>query len=194
MKPEDLSRLEASRARLLLRLDEGWRAWLVAVAAVSGDAVADEPVVERWTLRDLINHVTSWEQEFLKALPIILAGERLPRYSDLYGGIDAFNAREFERARELSPAQIRLAAAETHALLVETVSGLPGGGAVEREATAASAQRYVRALSRARGAGAGAVGEAVAALRAIWIGIGRAHVLSTGSGCYSKDFSGTLRG
>ena len=45
-----------------------------------------------WSIKDIIAHVTTWEGEALTHLPRILAGEKSPRYSVTYGGIDAFNA------------------------------------------------------------------------------------------------------
>jgi hypothetical protein len=55
-------------------------------------------VTAHWSVRDVMNHITTWENEALKALPVIMEGKRLPRYM----GIDAFNAREQERKRHLS--------------------------------------------------------------------------------------------
>jgi len=44
-------------------------------------------------VKDILGHVSIWEEESLKYLPLILRGEKTPRYSKLYGGIDAFNAQ-----------------------------------------------------------------------------------------------------
>jgi hypothetical protein len=46
-----------------------------------------------WSVRDIIAHVTTWEEEALKHLPSILEDRRPSRYSVTYGGIDAFNAQ-----------------------------------------------------------------------------------------------------
>ena len=64
-------------------------------------------------------------REFLKAVPLILAGERLPRYSDLYGGIDAFNALTQERTRARTVPEVRSDLTSTHTLLLETLSAMP---------------------------------------------------------------------
>ena len=58
------------------------------------DAELMEPgVTGAWSVKDIIPHVTGWEEEALTHLPLILAGGRPPRYSVRYGGIDAFNAQ-----------------------------------------------------------------------------------------------------
>ncbi|HOG77183.1 MAG: DinB family protein [Chloroflexi bacterium] len=49
-------------------------------------------VVGTWSVKDILGHVTSWEQETLSTLPEILAGKPAPVYSQIYGSIDTFNA------------------------------------------------------------------------------------------------------
>jgi hypothetical protein len=45
-------------------------------------------VTKAWSVKDIIAHVTTWEEEALKHLPAILEGRKPPRYSVVYGGID----------------------------------------------------------------------------------------------------------
>ena len=52
-------------------------------------------VVDDWSVKDILAHVTTWEEEALKHLPLIIAGRTPPR-SAAQGGIDAFNARATE--------------------------------------------------------------------------------------------------
>src|SRR5688572_29093454 len=95
------------RDRLIARLDEEWRAMLDAVEVVPEAALMQPGAVGEWSVRDVMAHISTWEREFLRALPVILEGRRLPHYSTLYGGINAFNAMEQEKAGGLSPAQVR---------------------------------------------------------------------------------------
>ena len=64
-------------------------------------------VTGAWSVRDTLAHVTSWEEEALKHLPLILKGGTPPRYSVHHGGIDAFNARMTEQKRNLSLSEVR---------------------------------------------------------------------------------------
>ena len=59
-------------------------------------------VTKARSVRDILAHVTTWEEEALKHLPLILKGGKLPRYSVTYGSIDAFNAQMTERKKGLS--------------------------------------------------------------------------------------------
>jgi hypothetical protein len=55
---------------------------------------------------DILAHVSAWENEALTHLPHILEGKRPPKYSDRYGGIDAFNALKVRESRAVSPAEV----------------------------------------------------------------------------------------
>jgi hypothetical protein len=110
--------------QLLHRLD---KAWTVFQASYSGlpDAQLLEPgVIGAWSVRDILAHVTIWEEEALRHLPLIIAGGRPPRYVT-YGGIDAFNARLIAEKRGFSLADVRGQLAETHRRLIEFVRSAP---------------------------------------------------------------------
>jgi hypothetical protein len=55
-----------------------------------------------WSVHDILAHVTTWEEEALKHLPLILKRGAPPRYSVVYGGIHAFNARMTKEKRSPS--------------------------------------------------------------------------------------------
>jgi hypothetical protein len=48
-----------------------------------------------------MSHVATWDEEALKALPMVLEDKPLPRYASI-GGIDSFNAREQWRKRGMT--------------------------------------------------------------------------------------------
>jgi hypothetical protein len=78
-------------------------------------------VTGAWSVRDLIAHVTWWEEEALKHLPHILAGEKPPRYSALHGGIDAFNAQMTEQKKNLPLSEVLQQQVDTHRRLIEYI-------------------------------------------------------------------------
>jgi len=77
-------------------------------------------------VRDIIAHVTTWEEEALKHLPHIIAGGRPQRYSIAYGGIDAFNALKTEQKRGLSLADVRSQQDAIHRQLIACIRSAPG--------------------------------------------------------------------
>ncbi len=77
-----------------------------------------------WSVKDVLAHVATWEEEALKYLPLILSEGRPPRYAS-YGGIDAFNARMTEAKRRLSLADIQRRLEETHRELIAYLRRVP---------------------------------------------------------------------
>ena len=82
-------------------------------------------VTGAWSIKDIIAHVSWWEEEALTHLPLILAGGRPPRYSVTYGGIDAFNARMTERKKNLSLAEVLRQRDDVHHRLIALVRSAP---------------------------------------------------------------------
>jgi hypothetical protein len=82
-------------------------------------------VAKAWSVRDVLVHVTTWEQEALKHLPIILKGGKPPRYSATYGGIDAFNAQMTERKKHLQLPEVLRDLSSTHSKLVAFIESTP---------------------------------------------------------------------
>lgn len=78
-----------------------------------------------WSVKDILAHVTTWEEEALKHLPSILDGSKPPRYSVTYGGIDAFNAQMSERKKHLSFVEVAGQLNETHNRLIEFIENAP---------------------------------------------------------------------
>jgi hypothetical protein len=113
------------RRRLLRRLDRAWSDFRESYAGLSDSEMLTPGVQGRWSVRDILAHVTTWEEEALIHLPLIAAGGRPPRYSTTYGGIDAFNALTTERKRDLSLSEVRRQLEETHQRLLACVRNAP---------------------------------------------------------------------
>lgn len=112
------------RTKLLARLDATWAAFRESYAGLP-DAILLEPgVMGHWSVKDILAHVTTWEAEALKHLPLIIAGGTPPRYATV-GGLDAFNARLSEQKRGLSLAEIQGQLDDTHRRLVEFIQTVP---------------------------------------------------------------------
>ena len=122
---ERVSKDQQRVAKLLGKLDDAWTAFHEAYAGLTGDELLIPGVTGAWSVRDLIAHVTWWDAEALKHLPLILDGGRPARYSVTYGGIDAFNALMTERKAGLSLAEVRREAVETHNRLVAYAMSVP---------------------------------------------------------------------
>ena len=110
--------------RMLDEIDATWAAFHASYSGLDDEQVLIPGVCGGWSVRDLIAHVTWWDAEALDHLPQVLAGERPPKYSDTYGGIDAFNALMTKRNAGLSLEEVRERAQSTHARLVAFVAAV----------------------------------------------------------------------
>jgi hypothetical protein len=114
-----------TKDQLLKKLDRAWTDLRASYAGLSAEQMAQPGVMGDWSVKDILAHVRSWEEEALKYLPLILEGKQPPRYADLYGGIDAFNARMAEKAHDRSLSEIQEQLDQTHARLVEYINTTP---------------------------------------------------------------------
>ena len=113
------------RPGLLKCLDEAWEAFRESHAGLSDAELMEPGVTGDWSVRDIVAHVTTWEEEALKYLPLILEGGTPPRYRATYGGIDAFNALMTERKKRLSLSLVLRQMDEIHRRLLALVQGTP---------------------------------------------------------------------
>ena len=111
--------------KLLTTIDAAWEEFHASYAGLPDEDLLEPGVTGEWSVRDLIAHVTWWEEEALKHLPVILDGGRPPRYSVAYGGIDAFNALMTEQRRHLTLDDVRRQAAERHRQILAYVRSVP---------------------------------------------------------------------
>ena len=122
-----MSTREDHVTKLLHRLDTAWTAFQESYAGVPDAQLLEPGVVGDWSVKDVLAHVTTWDEEALAHLPTIIAGGRPPRYATAYGGIDAFNALTAKRKRGLSLAEVRRQLDETHRRLVAFIRSAPAG-------------------------------------------------------------------
>jgi len=112
--------------RLLDRLEAAWTALRDSYAGVPDGRLVEPGVVDDWSVKDILAHVTTWEEEALEHLPLIIAGGTPPRYA-AQGGIAAFNARATEDGRRQSLAEVLRRRDDTHARLLDFIRGQPEG-------------------------------------------------------------------
>ena len=111
--------------QLLARLDKSWKDFEESYRGLSPAQLLAAGVTGSWSVRDIIAHVTWWEEEALTHMPVIREGGSSPRYSVTYGGIDAFNAMMTERRKGLSLSEVLHQHDEVHERLVRYVTDAP---------------------------------------------------------------------
>jgi uncharacterized protein (TIGR03083 family) len=111
-------------ARLLARIDKTWNELQQSIDGLTDEQLTQPGTMDEWSIRDVLAHITTWEEQTLEHLPTIMSGGRTPKYVT-YGGIDAFNAMMTEKKRGLSLAEIRRQMNATHARLLDLIRSAP---------------------------------------------------------------------
>ncbi|HKX19637.1 MAG TPA: DinB family protein [bacterium] len=114
-----------NRQQLLQRLGAAWLAFKASYAGLSDAQLLEPGVTGAWSIRDIIAHVTTWEEEALNHLPAVLENRRPPRYSVTYGGIDTFNALMTTRKERLSLSEVFRQQEAIHQRLIDMIKGVP---------------------------------------------------------------------
>lgn len=113
------------RQQLLTRLEKAWREFQKSYAGLPDSQMIKPGVTGEWSVRDILAHVTTWEQEALKHLPTILKGRKPPRYSVTHGGINRFNRIMTEQKKRLTLAEVRQELENTHRQLTIYIDSVP---------------------------------------------------------------------
>jgi hypothetical protein len=121
-----------NRQQLLQRIERSWSDFKASYADLPRAQWTKPGVTRQWSVRDILAHVTTWEEETLKHLPTLARGQRPPLYSTTYGGLDAFNARKTEEKRGLSLAEVTRQQDAVHERLLAYVRRAPEA-LIERE-------------------------------------------------------------
>jgi hypothetical protein len=113
------------KQQLLDKLESAWTDLRQSYAGLDEALLTQPGVTDDWSVKDILAHVTTWEEEALKYLPLILNREKPPRYKDLYGGIDAFNAQMTAKKQTLPLAEILRQFDDIHRRLVALIQSAP---------------------------------------------------------------------
>lgn len=109
------------RKTLLSKVESAWTAFNQSYSGLKDVALAEPGVVGEWSVKDIIAHVAVWEEETMKALPVLIAGKRTPGYN----GIDRFNLEQHNRNAGLSMKQVTARSIETHRRLLAYLMTVP---------------------------------------------------------------------
>ena len=110
---------------LLSKIERAWAFFIESYAGLTSEQMLEPGVTDDWSIKDILAHVTWWEEETLKHLPTIMKGNQPPRYSDLFGGIDAFNAQMTRKKHNLPLSEVLNQLEDTHLSLIKYIQSVP---------------------------------------------------------------------
>lgn len=114
-----------TKQQLLDKLERAWADLQASFAGMSEAQMTTPGVTGDWSVKDILAHVTTWEEEALRMMPVILENKTPPRYADQYGGLNAFNAQMSAQKRDLPLAEVLAQLDATHHRLIEVVQRAP---------------------------------------------------------------------
>jgi hypothetical protein len=80
----------ARQAAFLQRLTHAKERLLNSIADLDQATLCSEPVVGEWTVKDILGHLVSWNEEFRADIQMILSGQH-PGYERVISGANDFN-------------------------------------------------------------------------------------------------------
>jgi L-amino acid N-acyltransferase YncA len=100
-----------NQRELLAVVEDTWRRLDEATDGLDDAAMTEPGVVEQWSVKDLLGHVTAWEQMALLHVEQARRGETPTGLGETT--LDQYNAREAAKRRDWSLQQVRQESAET---------------------------------------------------------------------------------
>ena len=92
-----------SKAAVINFLKDDHQKLIDAVTQLKEEQMIDTAVIDNWTVKDIIAHISAWNWEVAKAVDLVLAGHT-PWY--VYQTETAFNKREIEARKSWSVRQV----------------------------------------------------------------------------------------
>jgi hypothetical protein len=114
-----------TRDEILKTIKEQHAQLLAALAEIPEDVMTKRPIVEWWTIKDLLGHIAMWEQVALKFIAEYRQGG-LPKTLGMNDddAINAYNKREAAIRRDWSLARVRAEFDTAHRDLVAAIESL----------------------------------------------------------------------
>ena len=116
---------QSTRERLMVTMARNWDALLASIEGLTDEAMVRPGVVEQWSVKDILAHITTWEEEGLHHLPTVAQGRKPLTYASKYGSLDGFNALKFEENQRRSLDEVLARLDETHARLLAYLDTVP---------------------------------------------------------------------
>jgi hypothetical protein len=98
-----------------------------ALAGLMVDEMGVPGVVGEWSVKDILAHITTWEQRFLKALAVVERGEapEWPEAGYTWDDLDALNARDYSANQDRPLAEVWADFERSFAELLDKTASMP---------------------------------------------------------------------
>ena len=114
--------MRARRDQAVREIDEAWQGLKQALARVPPERMEEGGVVGVWSIKDVIGHITTWENEAIDAIQSYLPRGDVKVLA--WPDVDALNERTVNAKRQTPLAELKADFDTTHARVLELVGGL----------------------------------------------------------------------
>jgi hypothetical protein len=117
--------MTTSHDTIRVKIDSAWARLLAAIGGLD-DTALTTGVTGAWSVKDILGHITAWEDATMLLSQHQIAGTTPPNWNDDEPwDMDAFNARESAARAELPLTEIFRLLNETHGCLLEWLPTIP---------------------------------------------------------------------
>ena len=114
--------MENRKSAAIRLVHEDWLAFKEAVEQAPGDRLETPGVSGDWSIRDLIGHITTWEEVgIMRARDVSQGIEHVKPYDN----VDEFNAEEAKRKSQLSVGGLWTQFNQVHEQYMDLLEGIP---------------------------------------------------------------------
>ena len=114
--------MRARRDQAFREIDEAWQGLKQALARVPPGRMEEGGVVGMWSVKDVIGHITTWENQAMAALQQYLTQRDVKVLA--FPDVDALNERTVNSKRRTPLDELLTDLETTHEQMVEVVGGL----------------------------------------------------------------------
>jgi len=114
--------LVENKTKVLNNIKDGWMSLQSVLNFVPESIMEDSGVIDGWSVKDIIGHITTWEDIIIDIIQAKLSGgEYIRPYEDL----NDFNVQEVEMKKPLSLGEIKHKFLKSHEYLIKFLNDLP---------------------------------------------------------------------
>ena len=123
--------MSTQQEQILAQINQAWEELQETIGKVPQERIEEEGVIESWSAKDMVGHVTSWEKDTMEKIQDYFRNEDAT-VLDWYN-VDEFNAQTVGINRRRSTDEILNDMKVTHQELIEFVQNLSEASLVASE-------------------------------------------------------------
>lgn len=112
-----------SKAEVIAQYEKDFRDFLSAVHQIP-EARKTDRILEQWGIKQILDHVASWNLETVKAIEKVVSGD-IPWFFDHQDEVDIFNGEQIEKRKQIFNQNIFAEMEASHRTLLEFLHQFP---------------------------------------------------------------------